>query len=301
MARVGILTSSSPEGPRGEVAFLKALPREIGWVEGKNVEFFPRFAEGVTARLDILAADLVRRGMDVIVTVSTDETRAAKAATASIPIVMVVAGDPVLAGFIQSLARPGGNITGTTVSVGPETWGKRLEILTTVASSADRVALLWNPAAIPGPEVPRRAAEESARRLGLRLASVEIRSQSDLPATFAAMERDGITGILFVNSSDLYPRRRQIADLAISHRLPMIGMFPQDADAGALLSYGTNFRDLYRRAAVYIDRILRGTRPADLAVERPTKFDLVLNLKTAKALGITMPPALRLRADRIID
>ena len=254
-----------------------------------------RSAEGRFEKLHELAAELVRLNVDVIVASPTASIRAAQRATKTIPIVMALSGDPVGSGFVASLAHPGGNITGLT-SVAQELTAKRLELLKAIAPAMSRVSFLANRS------TPKRFVTEieaAGRVLGTQISPVMVEDAGELDRAFAAMAKARVDGLVVDLVLDEY--RRQIADLAIRHRLPTISGPREFAEAGALMAYGPDYPDLFRRAAIYTDRILKGAKPADLPVEQPTKFELVINMKTAKALGITIPPSILARADQIIE
>ena len=283
---------------------LKALEdglRERGYVPGRNLIIEYRFADGKPERLPELAAELVRLKVDVIVTGQNPATVAAKQATTTIPIVTTLASDPVGAGLIASLARPGGNITGLTTEVTLEVVGKRLQLLKEFAPRVSRVAVLWNPA-FRGfePKPAFQALEDAARRLRVTLRKVEVREPGDFERAFDSMVSERADGLYVITDPITFTHRRLIADLAVKNRLPATSAVSEFVEAGGFISYGVDMRDLYRRAATYIDKILKGAKPGDLPVEQPTKFDLVINLKTAKALGLTIPPSLLGRADEII-
>ena len=237
---------------------------------------------------------------DVIVAHTNQAIAAAKDATSTIPIVMVLAVDPVGAGLVVSLARPGGNITGLTFDVSEEIWGKRLELLREAAPGVARVAVLWNPAYAPNRN-RWKAVEEAARKLGVALVSVEAQVGGDLESRFVLMAKERIRGLFVLGDPVLFGLRSQIADLALKHRLPSVSPYREGADAGGLVAYGVSLSGTFRHAAQYVDKILKGAKPGDLPIEQPTKFELVINLKTAKALGLTIPPSLLLRADQVID
>jgi putative tryptophan/tyrosine transport system substrate-binding protein len=302
LRRIGMLSSGvvSPERTRYVEAFLHSL-RDLGWVEGQNLAFEYRSAEGQAERLPDLAAELVRLQVEVIVTVGGDRvTRAAKEATSTIPIVMGGVADPVQEGFIASLARPGGNITGLAV-LDPELSGKRLELLKEAVPQAARIAVLMR-SPVYGPRITLRETQAAAHALGVELHIVEVHRPAEIEGAFAAMQQAGVGALLVLaDSLVLEPHRHNITALALQRRLPT--MYPWRmyvVDAGGLMSYGVDLADVYRRAAYYTDRILKGAKPADLPVEQPIKFELVINLKTAKALGVTIPPALLLQADEVI-
>lgn len=292
--RVGIL---SPGGPGPSIAAFGHGIRRLGWVPGQNLILEQRYARGDLARLPALAAELVGLKVDVLL-VSSVGIPAARAATHAIPTVMTFAvDDPVEEGWVTSLARPGGNLTGITLHA-PELTGKRLELLKLVLPGARRVGVLAWPRA--GAQV--RAAEGAARALGLQPHVVEVEGSSQYDGALAALKRDGADALLMLSSSAFFGERQRIADLAIKHRLPLVAPFREVADAGGLMAYGPNVIELWeQRVPVYVDRLLKGAQPGDLPIELPTKYELIVNLKTAKALGLTMPPSFVLRADQVIE
>jgi putative tryptophan/tyrosine transport system substrate-binding protein len=298
--RVGILGNKASDPAEAHLwqAWRLGL-RERGWIEGGNILIEYRWAEGNFARLPELAADLVRLKVDLIVARSSIWVQAAKEATSSIPIVFFVHADPVGMGHVASLAKPGGNITG--LSEGSyDTEAKRLEFLRAIDPRIKRVAVLWHPDTPSNP--PRlKVVEEAGRTLRLRLQVVGVRTGTELEGAFLSMARGHAQAVLVLSSAFVLAERRQLTELAIRHRLPT--MFGQDGpvEGGGLMSYAADNADLYRRGAIYVDKILRGARPADLPVEQPTKFELVINLRTAKAIGLTVPQPLLQRADQIID
>jgi putative ABC transport system substrate-binding protein len=299
LPRIGFLGVSTPEAWTPRVDAFRAGLRDLGYVEGKNIVIEFRFARGQYDRLPELAAELVRLKVDVIVTHSAPGALAAKKATESvpIPIVMTNVGDAVGWGIVPSLARPGGNITGDTFFV-TELVAKRLEVLKDALPRVRRVAVLANPDnAAMAQSV--QAMEAAARELGVTLARSDVRSSTELAGAFATMAKDGVDALTVIEDVVLIAHSRTIAELAVKHRLPSIS-FIEYADAGGLFGYGVNFLDLYRRAPVFVDKILKGARPADMPIERPTKFDFVINMKTAESLGLTIATATRLRADRQI-
>jgi ABC-type uncharacterized transport system substrate-binding protein len=293
---IGILRPGSPPDPLLD-AFRQGL-RELGYDEGRNINIEYRWAEGRDERFPGLAADLVRLKVDVIVA-GAGAAEAAKHATTTIPIVMPVSGDPVRAGLVASLARPGGNITGLT-SISPELDGKRLEILKETVPGVSRVASLWEVSAT-WPRYEETGFDIAARALGLRVLPVSVRSVDELPGAFETAVRERANATFVDNGPLLATHRARVAELAIKHRLPWVAQDRMYPVAGALMSYGTDWDDLVRRSAFYVDRILKGAKPADLPVEQPTKFELVLNMKTAKALGLTIPPSVLARADEVIE
>ena len=297
--RIGYLSAPSRESvARGVDAFLTAL-RDRGLIEGQNLVVEFRWADGKVEKLPELAAELVRLKVDVIVAPAGSAVQAAKNATGTIPIVMIFPNDPVASGLVASLARPGGNVTGTTFTSGPEIFGKQLQLLKEAVPRASRVAVLGNPS---DPEWASQVIEvdAAARALGLRLQRVEARGPEEFDAAFAAIARERADALLVAGGSTFLVNRVKLADLALKARLPTMGSFREGVQAGALMAYAVNMADFVGHAAVYVDKILKGAKPADLPVERPTKFELVINQKTAKALGLTMPPALLQRADELI-
>lgn len=259
-----------------------------------------RYAEGKVERLPALAQELMRRKPDVLLVSTTPGNVAAKAATSTIPIVMVLVADPVGAGIVPSLARPAGNITGIT-NIVAELAGKRLEILKEIVPAASRIAVLVNPNSQNAP-LQIRSAETAALKLGVELGPIlEVRSPGDLEPAFEGAVRARATAAIRMIDPLVFMLREETATLAIKHRLPVIYPSREDVEAGGLVAYGTNVPEQYRQAASFVDKIFRGAKPADLPVEQPTKFDLVINLKTAKALGLTVPPSVLLRADQVID
>ncbi|HEV2056384.1 MAG TPA: ABC transporter substrate-binding protein [Methylomirabilota bacterium] len=296
--RIGFLTTPSRTNDPRLGAFLQGL-RELGYVEGQNIAIEYRFAEGRPERLPALAAELVRLKVDVIVTGGPPAPEAAKQATSTIPIVFTVAGDPVAEGLVASIARPGGNITGLT-SIAPEVVGKQLELLKEVVPKISRVAVLQNPNH-PGHPSMLRQAEGPARALGMQLHILQAGSPLEFDAAFAAMRSQRAGGVLVLRDSFFIAHRTQIVALAAKNRLPAVYGLREHVEAGGLMAYGANVPLMYRRAATYVDKILRGAKPADLPVEQPTRFELVINLKTAKALGLTIPQSLLARADEVIQ
>jgi putative tryptophan/tyrosine transport system substrate-binding protein len=269
-------------------------------VEGRNVVFERRFADGDPGRLPELAADLVKRDPDVIVTGANPVIGAVKRVTTTIPIVMGISRDPVGAGFIASHARPGGNITGLASDPVPEVVAKDLEIFKALVPRAQRVALLWNPIP-PGADTYRKVAENAARKLSVAMQVVEVRERNELEAAFEAIVRERADGVWVLPDPLTFTARKQVVALAARHRLPAVYWQREYVDSGGLISYGANVAEHFRRAAWYVDRILRGAKPGDLAVEQAAKFELVINLKTARTLGLTIPQSLLLRADDVVQ
>jgi putative ABC transport system substrate-binding protein len=298
--RIGWLSPGSQASDENFLASFRDGLRELGWVAGQNIAIESRWAEGRFERLPDLAAELVRLKVDVIVSLVTQASLAAKHATVTIPIVMVGVGDPLGSGLVASLARPGGNITGPS-SMLAEVSGKQLALLKEAVPKASPVAVLWNPANPVWQAAASRETEAAARALGLRLQLLEARGPDELEGAFAAMTAEH-AGALFVPADIIFVRHAQrIADLAARHRLPAMYGFREHVEAGGLISYAANFAVMHRRAATFVDKILKGANPGDLPIEQPTKFELVINLKTAKALGLTIPQSLVVRADDVIQ
>ena len=297
--RVGWL---SPGSEASDASFLAAFRdglRELGWFVGQNLAMESRWAQGQFERLPDLAADLVRLKVDVIVASVTQASLAAKRATTTTPIVMVGVGDPLGSGLVASLSRPGSNITGPS-SMLAEASAKQLALLKESVPSASAIAVLWNPANPVWQAAALKQTEGAARALGLRLQLLEARGPDDLEGAFATMAREH-AGALFVPADIIFVRHaKQMADLAARHRLPAMFGFREHVEAGGLMSYAASFDVMFRRAAAFVDKILKGARPADLPVEQPTKFELVINLRTAKALGVTIPQSVLQLADDVI-
>ena len=295
--RIGYLSLLSAEGDKSRVVAFQQGLRELGYVEGKNILLEQRYAAGRVERFQELAAELVRLKVDVIVQYGRLDL--VKDVAGNIPIVFPVHADPVGVGHVASLARPGGTITGLSDQHG-DTAAKRLELLKEVAPSMSRVAVLWNPAApITLPQLKSLQAATSPLRV--TLLPLEVRGSGDLDGAFRVIGKERAEGIFIIGDPILAGLAPQIAESALKRRLPTIGTGRQFADAGLLIAYGANFDDLWRRAAVYVDKILKGANPGDLPVEQASKWDLVVNLKTAKALGLTIPRSLMLRADHVIQ
>ena len=299
--RIGYLATDLAASPHLTEAFRRGL-RDLGYVEGRHVVVEYRSGEGKIERLPALAAELVALKVDVIVAPNTPPALAAKHATRTIPVVFIGAGEPVASGLVTSLARPGGNVTGLS-AVSPELVGKWLELLKQAIPGVSRVAALWQPGAMDqhSEKEMLKGAEVAARALGVRLQFVEAREPADIDRAFADMSRER-AGALTVRPAPMFvSERRRLVDLAARNRLPAVYAWREFVDAGGLMAYGPNLADLYRRAATYVDKILKGAKPGDLPVEQPTKFELVINLKTAKALGLTIAPSLLVRADEVIQ
>jgi ABC-type uncharacterized transport system substrate-binding protein len=295
--RIGLLSATSSTQPAlATEAFRQGL-RELGYVEGKNIVVEYRHAEGQVDRLPTLAAELVRLKVDVIYSGSTAAILAINQATKTIPVVIAIGGDPVRLGLVSTLARPGGNITGLT-TLSSELGGKRLELLKGVAPKISRVAALFERAG-SGPDQIKEV-EVAAQALGVHLQSLELQALEDLDRAFSVMKKDGASALIVLRSALTNAHRKRIVELAVKSRLPTVYSDSDFVDAGGLMSYGADFSAVYRRAAIYVDKILKGVKPADLPVEQPTKFELVINLKTAKQIGLTIPPNVLARADRVI-
>jgi putative ABC transport system substrate-binding protein len=299
VSRIGLLHAGTPESPSRRIEALRQDLRELGYVEGKHIIIEYRFAEGKADRLPDLAAELVRLKVEVIVTSGGPASQAAKKATTMIPIVMAGVGDPVRLGLVESLARPGGNITGIT-DLGPELIGKRLEVLKEAVPRVSRVAFLLN-AAAGSRQIMLTEAEAAAQNLGVKLQAIEVQGPNpDFDDAFRAAANERVGAVITSPDPFIASHRKQVLELLAKRRLPTMHPTAAWTEAGGLMSYGTDFPDLYRRAATYVDKILKGTKPADLPVQRPTKFEFIINLKTAKQIGLTIPSNVLARADRVI-
>ena len=299
--RIGYLAQGSGSGAaslRPLEGFRQGL-RELGWVEGQNIVIEYRYAEGRIDRLPGLADELVQLKVDVIAASPTGAALAARNASRTIPIVGMSLAEPVELGLVTSLARPGGNVTGVTYGVDTDIFGKQLGLLREAVPKVRRVAVLSKPS--PAQPLIIRNITAAARSLGLQLQLLEAREPGEFAGVFAAMTNERAGGLLVVGDSMFFLHRARLADLAVKHRLPSMSTQAQWVEVGGLISYAPSLPDLYRRAATYVDKILKGAKPADLPIEQPTKFELVINLKTAKALGLTMPRSLMLRADEVIE
>jgi putative tryptophan/tyrosine transport system substrate-binding protein len=302
MPRVGYLGAPVPsavgEVDRQREGFLQGL-RDLGYVEGQNIIIEYRRADGLD-ELAALAADLVTSGVDVIVTVGNLSATAAKRATSSIPSVNVSFADPVSAGLVASLARPGGNLTGMSADTGPELAGKRLDLLKQAVPTMSRVAVVWSPEDAAQNE--RFAyTQDAARTLGIAVQRVPVRGPEDFDSVFVAIVQEGADALVGLGSPLLFAHRRRVVDFALQQGLPSIQTRREFADGGGLMAYGPSFADLARRAATYVDKILKGAKPADLPIEQPMRFDFVINLKTAQTLGLTIPQHVLLQATEIIQ
>jgi putative ABC transport system substrate-binding protein len=299
MPRVGILSDEThPIAAKSSKQFAQGL-RDLGYVEGRNITFEHRYAEGRNEILPKLAAELVSLQPDVILAVSTPAARAAKFATQSTPIVFARVSDPVGSGLVSSLARPGGNVTGLSI-LARETDAKRLEMLVTAVPDAKRAGVLWNPSnPVSPPEL--NETETAARSLQLELVAAEVRGPDDVEPALHSMVEQRVGALIVIPGLILTEHSLRLVDLTTKARLPTMFLQREYVEAGGLMSYWPNLRDMYRRAAAYVDKILRGAKPADIPVEQPTRFELVINLKTAKSLGLTIPPTLLARADEVIE
>ena len=295
--RVGFLLGATGESVASLFHALQDRLRELGYDEGRNIAFVQRYGDGRMERLPDLAAELVRLKVDVIVTGTNLHVAAVRHATETIPIVMVFTADPVGAGFVASLARPGGNVTGLTADASPELWAKYLALLKEVVPKLSRVGVLGQVSS----QVGFAELEAASQNLGVALEVADLRRPEDIDGAFATMISRRVEALLVVVGPLTYLLRQEIADAALKHSLPAMTNASQFAQAGLLMSYGPNLEDLYRRAAIYVDKILRGAGAADLPVEQPTKFELVINLKTAKAFGLNVPLQLQQLADEVIE
>jgi putative ABC transport system substrate-binding protein len=301
IARIGYLTLYAASSGHLREAFLQGL-RDLGYIEGRNVVIEYRDAERKPERLPALAAELVALKVDVIFAAGTPHALAAQQATRTLPIVFAAA-DAVTGGLVTSLARPGGNVTGVSVLTQEELVGKRLELLKQAVPGVRRLAVLWQ----PGVQDERtetatlKGAEVAARSLGMRVQFVEARGPEDFDRAFSEMTKARADALTMIGSSMLFSERRRLVDLAAKNRLPTAAISREYAEDGGLMAYGPNIADLFRRAATYVDKILKGAKPADLPVEQATKYELLINLKTAKALGLTIPPSLLAAADQVIE
>lgn len=282
----------------GGSAFSNGL-QELGWIEGQNIAIEWRYAENRLERLPGLAAELVRLNVEVIVAVGTLGPLAAKRATSTIPIVMTAAGDPLSSGLVASLAHPGGNVTGLSLMV-PDIAGKRLELLREILPRLARVAVLWN-AANPYPAIVFKETQAAGKRLGIEVQSLEVRSPDDFNDAFEKARRQRPDALVEIEDPLTISLYKRIVKFAAAEHLPSLHGDGREVEAGGLISYGASIPDLFHRAAGYVDKILRGARPADLPVEQPTKFELVINVKTANTLGLEVPPTLLTRADEVIE
>src|SRR5262245_35289721 len=297
--RIGFLSPATRSGHAHLAEPFLAGLRELGYVEGQNLAIEYRWADGKFERLPELAAALVRLKVDVIVSAVTQASLAAKNATGTIPIVMLAVGNPVDSGLIASLARPGANITGTSV-MSDELVGKQLELLKETFPKITRIAALWNPNNPVFQKIQLRAVEAAARALKVTLHKVEARDRNEIDRAFKVIAKERTRALHVLNDPLFSGQRVRIAELAVEQRLPAISGIKEDAEAGLLMTYGANFPESARRAATYVDKILKGAKPAEIPVERPVKFEFVINLKTAKQIGATLPQSVLFRADKVI-
>jgi putative ABC transport system substrate-binding protein len=299
LARIGFLGLNAPSvATRHTNPFRHAL-RDLGWIDGNNVSIEYRWAEGKPERLPVLARELVQLSVDVLVTSGAPAALAAQQATATIPIVMAQINDPVALGLVASLSKPGSNITGLA-TLHSELGSKQIELIKEAVPKASRLAVLWHPGN-PGARDIVTHTRHAARTLGLALLPVEVRGAGDLAAALTAMKRQRADALLVAPDPLLLPYSVELVQLTIKHGLPTMFGWSELVEAGGLMAYGPSIPEIFRRAAVYVDKILKGAKPADLPVEQPTKFELVINMKTAKALGLTIPPSVLARADQVIE
>ncbi len=296
--RIGFLGGGSASANAGRIEAFRQGLRELGYVEGKNIVIEHRWAEGKLDRLPALAAELVRLKVDIIVSAGPTVTRVAKEATVTIPIVMAFDNDPVGNGFVASLARPGGNITGLS-SLSSEISGKQLELLKEIVPRLSRVAVIGN-STNPGNAQALKETELAAGAFKVQLQYVDVLDPKDIETAFGAASKGHADAVLVLTSAVTNSHRKQIVELAVKNRLPAIYYTAEWVEGGGLMNYGASFTDLYRHAATYVDKILRGAKPADLPVEQPTKFELIINLKAAKQISLTIPPNVLVRADKVI-
>ena len=296
--RIGFLSAGSPSSLSGRLAAFREGLREHGYIEGQNIAVEYRYAEGKRERLKELAAELVRLKVDLIVTGGPIATHPASQATNTIPIVMAYETDPVGSGLVTSLARPGGNITGLT-SLGHELSGKRLELLKDAVPNISQVAVFWDPTNPASPSSLKEL-QTAAQFLGLNVQRMAIRHADDIKGAFQEAAHRRVGAVMTLSSSVIFNQRRRVVDLSVKSRLPTIHSQIEFANAGAVMVYGPSDADMYRRAATYVDKILKGAKPGELPVEQPVKFDFIVNLKTAKQIGLTIPPNVLARADRVI-
>jgi putative ABC transport system substrate-binding protein len=298
--RIGHLGGASSAAIAPWLETLRHALEELGWRDGQNITIESRSVEGRFDRLPDAAAELVRLPVDVIIAGTTPAAQAARQVTTTIPIVTTVVSDPVASGLVASLGRPGGNVTGLTLLAGPEIVGKYLELLKAAVPALSRLAILWNPSQTSHPPLIRQA-ETGARSIGCQLRLVAAQSVAEFDGAFLTMRQERADALLVLADPVFFLQRALLANLAEKNRLPAMYGLREHVDAGGLMAYAASIHDLYRRAALYIDKIFKGAKPADLPVEQPTKFELVINLKTAKALRLTIPPSLLARADQVIE
>jgi putative ABC transport system substrate-binding protein len=298
VAHVGFLSITSPAAISSRIEAFRHGLRELGYLEGKNIVIEERYAEGKIDRLRAMAADLLRLKTDVILTGGPLGTLVAKEATVTIPIVMAFDNDPVGARFVASLARPGGNITGLSTHY-PEITGKQLELLKEILPRLSRIAVLGN-SNEPGSAQSQRETELAAKAFGVQLEYLDVQNPQDIETAFRDARKNRADGVVVLASAVFLSHRKQLADLAVKHRVAAVYQAGEYVEVGGFMSYGVSISDLFRRAATYVDKIVKGAKPADLPVEQPTKFELIINLKAAKEIGLTVPPNVLARADRVI-
>jgi putative ABC transport system substrate-binding protein len=296
--RIGFLGNSTADLEANLIGPFREGLRELGYVEGRSISIEWRWAEGKYERFPSLIAELIASKVDLIVTAGTPASVAVKKATTSIPLVMIAVGDPVGTGLITSLAHPGGNITGVS-SISPELDGKRLELLREVIPKISHIAVLWNPVS-PLQVVAERETQDAAQKLGMKMLSLGVKAAEELDKAFAAVLNERAGALLVLADRLFLHHRKRIMDFATKHRLPGVHAYVELVEAGGLMSYGPSYPGMHKRAAYFVDKILKGAKPADLPVERPAKFELVINLKAAKQIGVTIPPSVLYRADRVI-
>jgi ABC-type uncharacterized transport system substrate-binding protein len=299
LSRIGVLLPGTPASFSLRADALLAGLREHGQVEGKTIAIEWKWGQDRVETLSGLATELVRSNVDVIVTGGTFAAKALKAATPTVPIVMAIIGDPVAAGLVDNLARPGGNLTGFSI-VAPELGGKRLELLREIVPNVSSVAVLLN-SRNPQSQIELKEMRAAAQAMGLQLHPTEISTEDGLEDAFAAMSKAGVQALVVLTDPILFSQRKRTVDLAHRYRLPAMYFFQGFAEEGGLMSYGPSDTDLFRRAGAYVDRILKGAKPADLPIEQPTKFELFINLKASNTLGIAIPESLLIRADKVIE
>jgi putative ABC transport system substrate-binding protein len=298
VARIGFLGNSTPELEANLIEPFREGLRELGYVEGKNLAIEWRWAEGKYERFPALIAELIASKVDLIVTAGTPASLAVKKATTTIPLVMIAVGDPVGSGLIASLAHPGGNITGLT-SISPELDGKRLELLREVVPNISHVAVMWNPTS-PLQVIAEKATRAAAQSMGIKILSLGVKADEQFDHAFATLRKEKPGALLVLADRLFLHNRARIMEFAIQNRLPGVHAYVELVEAGGLMSYGPSYSGMHKRAAYYVDKILKGTHPADLPVEAPAKFELVVNLKAAKQIGVSIPPSVLYRADRVI-
>jgi ABC-type uncharacterized transport system substrate-binding protein len=299
VARIGFLGNSTPELEANLIGPFREGLRDHGYEEGRNIHIEYRWAEGKYERFPTLIAELIASKVEIIVTAGTPASLAVKKAASSTPLVMIAVGEPVATGLVTSLARPGGNITGVT-SISPEIEGKRLEMLREVVPSVSHIAVLWN-AGSPVQVIQEKETRAAAQALGMKMLSLGVRTQEEIEGAFTTILREKPSALFVLADRLFLHHRKRIMDFAAQHRLPGVHAYRELVEAGGLMSYGPSYAGMHRRAAYFVDRILKGTNPGDLPVERPATFELIVNLKAARALGLAIPPSLILRADEVME